>query len=117
MHQSGCIPNENRGTLHIRTVASSIASTLIVIEHKVHSANEVCGSYTAVGLDLFLLNEKFHCDMSTVQAWPLCDASLKSGCFDLNSKTLKGGKQTRDEDGNVPTDKAYTNIKELAKSG
>jgi len=92
-------------------------SMLIITEHDNHSAKDICDSHTAVGPDLVSMNEKLYCDMSMGQVWPLCDSSLKSGCFDLVSKTLKGVKQRRDEEGNVLADKAYSNTQIWSKSG
>lgn len=46
---------------------------LVTSPHEVHSAKALCESDTSHGPDFVSWSERFHCDMSTKEARPLCE--------------------------------------------
>ena len=74
-----------------RTTSNPSPGHLVVSGHQDHSAKDLCESETSHGPDFVSTVEGFYCDMDTKDAWPLCDAEFTTACFDLTSRSLRGG--------------------------
>ncbi|KAL8642375.1 MAG: hypothetical protein Q9228_000928 [Teloschistes exilis] len=87
------------------------ASVVIVSTSPNHSAKELCESETSRGFDFVSSTEQIFCDMKAKKLWPVCNATMKSACFDLKSSTMTPGKGLRGRDsgsGLVPPAKHYS---------
>ena len=96
------------GTVSKRDMSSATNSTsdgsinqpghIIISDYKAHSASEVCRSETSCGPSFVSTLDGTYCDMSTKTSYPLCSATVTTGCFDLDAKELIGkrGRHARD---------------------
>ena len=53
-----------------------------------HSASELRGSETSRGPSFVSTQEGTYCDMSHKTSYPLCSATVTTGCFDVDTKQL-----------------------------
>lgn len=87
---------------------------LVVSAMDGHSAKELCQSENSLGADFVSTTEGVYCDMTTKEQWFLCSDKITTGCFDLNTKTIRGstpGLHTRDEaTGRVIPEKSYKTV-------
>ncbi len=89
------------GTKKRSTVAKHTAgfdfckdNRLVVSEWHGHSAQDVCTDPNSRGPDFISSKEGLYCDMCNRVLYDLCSTTLKTGCFDLSSHTLKPGQTT-----------------------
>lgn len=84
---------------------------LVISDHEDHSAKELCESSSSLGPDFVSTGEGIFCDMNQKEYWFLCNADIKTGCFDLKKKEMVGatpGIATRDlETGRIIPEKRY----------
>lgn len=57
----------------------------------------------SLGPDFVSIEEGLFCDMETAKLWPLCSATQKVDCFDLESQALQSSGKKRD----APIPKKY----------
>jgi hypothetical protein len=68
---------------------NKFANILTVSHMEGHSAKELCDHDMSLGPDFVSMEEGLCCDMDTSRLWPLCTATHKIECFDLESKQIK----------------------------
>jgi hypothetical protein len=85
-------PNINPPNLPRQATGGRFKGHLIKSSHKSHSAKELCESSTSMGPDFVSIEEGFFCDMDAKKAWPLCNAEITNGCFDVQKNQMVGGK-------------------------
>lgn len=96
MNASQVIPNESNGAkrkLKVRrgNQACGNESSVVISDHVAHSAREVCDSETSMGPDFVSTKEGLYCDMCTHTLYDVCSGNATSGCFHMNSQTLRSG--------------------------
>ena len=75
---------------------------IVISDFPAHSAKEVCEHPTSLGWDFVSTVEGIYCDITAREWWPLCSDKVKTGCFDLDKREMRGnapghkGSQRRD---------------------
>lgn len=95
---------KGQGKLKIRGIKNLHPDRLTVSHMKGHSAKELCLDEMSLGPDFVSTLEGAFCDMATATWWPLCTAVQTFDCFDLETKTIRTSKRTRD----MSPEKKYT---------
>lgn len=90
------------GKVNKRDMASATNSTgnmdgsinqpghVIISDYKAHNASEVCGSSTSRGPSFVSTQDGTYCDMSDKTTYPVCSATVTTGCFNVDTKQLIG---------------------------
>ena len=90
LNESQIIPNESNGAKRQSQIRRSNQAcgdnSVVISDHMAHSAQEVCDSDTSIGPDFVSTNEGLHCSHTI---YDVCSGNATSGCFDMNSRTLK----------------------------
>ena len=82
--------DQQRPRANNSTTSTPSPEHLVVSGHPGHSAKELCESATSYGADFVSTVEGFYCDMEVKHAWPLCDATISTTCFDMTSRSVRG---------------------------
>ncbi|KAK7977803.1 hypothetical protein PG988_005293 [Apiospora saccharicola] len=78
-------PRERRDIISKRHL---FPGKLVTSPKTAHSARELCESNNSLGPDFVSFHENLFCDMSEKELWPLCSATVASGCFDTKTNTM-----------------------------
>lgn len=89
MNPSGAAAQHSKKSFRPVRRSAAMASQLVVGDYEGLSARFVCESDTSVGPDIANLHEGLFCDMDKKKLYDLCDDTTRSGCFDVDSQTLK----------------------------
>jgi hypothetical protein len=84
-------------------VGKQFVDRLTVSHMSGHSAKQLCEDSMSLGPDFVSSEEGLFCDMETSTLWPLCTATQKTECFDLDIQQIKTNNQKRGD----PSKKAY----------
>ncbi|RDL42246.1 Uncharacterized protein BP5553_02225 [Venustampulla echinocandica] len=81
------------------TSANHNPEHLIITDHAEDNVRELCEHPNSYGWDIVSTSQGLFCDMEHKQLYPLCSATIKDNCFDLNKKVIisKDGLGARDE--------------------
>ena len=83
--------DQQKSRANKRTTSNPSPEHLVVSGRPGHSAKELCESETSYGADFVSTVEGIYCDMEVKQAWPLCNATITTSCFDMTSRSVLGG--------------------------
>jgi hypothetical protein len=87
------------------------ADRLLVNSRPEQSARKLCNSPTSRGSDFASVDEGLFCDMDTKTLYPLCSATHKTDCFDLEADEMQMRK--RDMQGLYARDAAPKRYKKI----